>query len=123
MHLRRSGPRKMPSVAPSGAARRDKLRLPAAVEIMGQVWTVEVQPTWSDSGVVGECDVKNRRIRIDGTLPPDTAAEVFHHELLHAMIAASGASYGMETDAEERIVYALAPVLLDTFKRNRFRFQ
>lgn len=97
-------------------------RIPKEVEICGDIWSVVICPPWSDSGVVGDCDVARRKIRISDALAPSATIEVFMHELLHAMLAAAGALYGIDADTEERIVYPLAPVLLDTFRRNRFRF-
>ena len=98
-----------------------KFRIPKQVEIIGQLWSVEVHPQW-DSGVLGDCDYTNHRIRINDRCSPSTAVEVFLHELLHAILAAMGALVGIEDETEERIVSALAPGLWDTFRRNGFRF-
>jgi hypothetical protein len=114
--------RKIKTIGADGAAPRKptKFRIPEEVEILGCVWTVEIRDSWDGPNTIGHCDPFNRRISISTACGPSTAVEVFIHELLHAMLCACGCQ--TDEDVEERIVSSLAPMLLDTFRRNGFRF-
>jgi hypothetical protein len=94
------------------------LRIPSRIKIASQTWTVEALPQWSDSGTVGDCDARRRRIRIVNDLAPEVAADTLIHELIHAMLYACGGCHGVDADTEERIAYALAPMMVDLFASN-----
>lgn len=117
----RSAKTKVRTVGSPGAPPRAPVKfvIPKTVEILGQAWSVEVCPPWSDSGVIGDCDGLTRKIRISEATAPSLRVEVFLHELLHAMLAASGAL--VDGGAEEQIVSTLAPMIWDTFRRNKIK--
>lgn len=96
-------------------------RIPAEVEILGNRWAVEFHPEWHPL-IAGDCDVVGRRIRICDGLEPSMVREVFFHELLHAMLGAAGIVSEEDRDAEERFVTRLTPIMVDTLRRNKFRF-
>lgn len=113
---------------PRKRARRSK---GYALTIQGTEWRVHVVSRGSCralKGCEGACDHEGARIFIAAELSPERRADVFVHELLHALTFASGvdravpASMGCDekkwTEVDETIVRLLAPVLFDTLTRN-----
>lgn len=102
------------------AAKRSPIpfRIPKSLDILDQLWSVEVCPPWS-CNEIGDCNDRLRRIRIAEELAPATKIDVFIHELLHAMLQASGCR--VDPEAEETIVSCLAPMIWDTFRRNKIK--
>lgn len=92
-----------------------QFHIPERLSIIGQAWTVLIVPKWSEDAI-GDCNYQMRTIRIMAGLDPCLTVETFIHEVLHAMLG----SIGIEHD--EAVVNSLAPVLLDTFRANRFTF-
>lgn len=69
-----------------------------------------------ERGIDGWFDYENGRIEVAESLTPSVKAEITLHEILHAAfyVAKTGAS----DDEEEKVVSALAPVLLSVIRDN-----
>ena len=102
-----------------------------ALTIQGTAWRVYVVSRGSCRalrGLEGLCDHDGSTIFIASELSPERRADVFVHELLHAMMFASGCdravphSMGVSDkkwcEVDETLVRLLAPVLFDTLMRN-----
>lgn len=87
------------------------MNLPDSVKIGARTYAVEIVDADSlrDHQSIGMCNKRLGVIQIADCLPPDNLAEVFFHEVLHALINDSG--WNMDSDLEERIVEALSPRL------------
>lgn len=57
-------------------------------------------------------------IVVDAELAADVVAETTVHEVLHALTYLAGLSTAWGADKEEDVVRRLAPLLLDTLRRN-----
>jgi Zn-dependent peptidase ImmA (M78 family) len=68
-----------------------RLVIPETVEILGKRWTVRrVARKLISKGEMGSCSYHNRRISIAAELTESEAEETFVHELLHALLSATG---------------------------------
>lgn len=67
----------------------------------------------------GATEPNESRIYINARMPRDRWADIFKHELLHAVIYVAGVdkSFELDTDREGRLVAQLAPVLCDALVR------
>lgn len=109
--------------------------LPHEIVVLGQRFhvgivehpTAALDPTEADTvEALGHCNRALQRITIrgGGALTEDKARETLLHEVLHAVIGTarippfSAESGHGEHDSEEAIVSMLAPLLLDTLRRN-----
>jgi len=88
------------------------------VIISGQRWKIEVVPPWDERGTMGDCCSRRRRIRISADQSSDSAVDTLFHELLHAVCVAHGGSAVSDGDGEERLVYVLAPGIIELFTAN-----
>jgi hypothetical protein len=67
---------------------------------------------------IGHTDLEAQSIVIAPGLAPDVEAETVLHETLHCCLDASGAVTEWGPDKIELLISRLAPVLLDTLRRN-----
>lgn len=89
---------------------------PREVNILGQRWRVKYSPDlYGDRSLFGTAIPRDRLIIIDSGQQRDSMADTLLHEVLHAIIATSGAS----CKHEEQIVAALAPGLVHVLRSNR----
>jgi hypothetical protein len=70
------------------------------------------------SSLFGATDVGSQSIVLNINVGPDVLAETLLHEVLHACLSVAGISHELDDDAEERIVRALSPVLLQVVRSN-----
>lgn len=107
------------------------LHIPNIIVILGQRYTVFVQPaehkllndddpdSWD---ALGHTDRSKNRISLRGPdgLAEDKARETLLHEVLHAVIGTARIPpFGEEGgEKEEEFVSMLAPILMDTLRRN-----
>jgi hypothetical protein len=96
---------------------------PKNLTIAGQRWRLKrsrgaLSPDW-----LGRYDARHCRIDVDPEIAPSSVGEVWMHEVLHACGSLTGLWRNEEVAKhEEQIVSALAPILFDTFRRNKLRF-
>lgn len=100
-------------------------KLPASIQIGPYLVTVtrgqaaiDRQSITSGSRLAGHFDPEAQRITLDPALGPDMLAETLLHEVMHGVSEAVGKPLGTDGEDEERMIRALAPVLLDTLRRN-----
>lgn len=94
------------------------------LELIGQRFDVVVVP--SDDAVlespraditnVGTIRLTPQRITIAGSMGPDQARDTLLHEVLHGLLRI--VNLIPDDKEEERVVVALAPLLLDALRRN-----
>jgi hypothetical protein len=69
----------------------------------------------------GRYDSHESKITIDGSGHPSVQRETLLHEILHAIIGHTNLSSEggpLSGDAEEAVIRAISPMLLDTLRRN-----
>lgn len=106
------------------------LEIPATITVLGQRYTILVQPDAHKAlydqdpdtfDALGHCDRTMLRITLRGPdgLAEDKVRETLLHETLHAIIGTSRVwPFDDHEGREEELVSTLAPLLLDTLRRN-----
>lgn len=108
----------MPPTTPQGRGRAAVEALPASVKVGAFDYAIERWSACAAAGARrwGECSHTEYVIRVQVEVPsPVKAAEVFLHELSHAVFYVAGVE---DDDKEERIVNLTAPVWLMVYRDN-----
>lgn len=94
------------------------MKLPRSVTVGHLKLRLREMPTAeaNERGIDGWFDYENGRIDVAESLTPSVKAEITLHELLHAAFYV--AKTDMSEDVEEKVVSALAPVLLSVLRDN-----
>lgn len=69
-----------------------------------------------DIAMVGTCKIARQQILVADDLAPDQERDTILHEVLHGLLGMLNVI--PKNKAEERVVMTLAPILLDTLRRN-----
>lgn len=89
-------------------------RLPRTIRVGPMTYKVTYDPLLQDA--VGETKAEKLTIKLRPGQAPDYEADTLLHEVLHAVM--THAPIDLTTEQEEHVCLAIAPVLLDTLRRN-----
>ncbi len=90
------------------------MKPPAFVHVGGLTYSLEFPDELEGDNSMGRCDPRTQTIQILGTLPDDGRKQTVIHEILHAIWAA----YGVQKGGEERMAYQLEGPLLMLIRDN-----